>query len=97
MNLLRQIKKRPDEHYYELMDTLNYREQPDYVEIRSILSDQVEIRFSVPCHEWNELVVSKEWKAFQALLEKCQIKQPQKRRLTAKYQQEVYRREVERC
>lgn len=61
---------------------------PGYDEIRSILSDQVVIRFSVPCHGWNELAMSKEWKDFQDLLEKYQTGQPQKQHLTAEYQQE---------
>lgn len=46
--------------------------EPGYNEIKSILSDQVVIRFSVPCHGWNELAMSKEWKDFQDLLEKYQ-------------------------
>ncbi len=43
-----------------------------YEEFRSILSDQVVIRFSVPSRGWRELEESKEWKDFQTLLEKYQ-------------------------
>lgn len=46
--------------------------QEGYEEIKSILSDWVLIQFSVPDHVWNELQKSKEWKDFQALLEKHQ-------------------------
>ena len=43
-----------------------------YVTISSILSDQVVVEFSVPCHEWSKLEASKEWRDFQVLLERCQ-------------------------
>lgn len=43
-----------------------------FEEFRTILSDWVVVRFSVPCHAWNELVESKEWRDFQDLLEKYQ-------------------------
>lgn len=43
-----------------------------FEEFRTILSDWVVVRFSVPCHAWNELVESKEWRDFQNLLEKYQ-------------------------
>lgn len=43
-----------------------------YEEFRSILSDQVVIRFSVPFRAWKELEESKEWKDFQVLLERHQ-------------------------
>ncbi len=62
------------------------RIEPGYDEIKSISSDQVVIRFSVPCHGWNELAISKEWKDFQALLEKYQIGQSQKQHLATEYQ-----------
>ena len=58
-------------------------------EFKSILSDWVVIRFAVPCHAWNELAESKEWKAFQALLEKHQTEYIQKQRSVAGCQQEV--------
>ena len=47
-------------------------------EFRSILSDLVVIRFSVPCHEWNGIAESKEWRDFVNLLEKCQKEYIQK-------------------
>lgn len=43
-----------------------------YEEFKSILSDSVLIRFSVPIHAWSKLEESKEWKAFQSLLEEYQ-------------------------
>lgn len=49
-----------------------HSKQSGYGKIKSILSDWVVIQFSVPCHEWNELETSKEWKNFQDLLEKHQ-------------------------
>lgn len=49
-----------------------------YEELKSILSDWVVIRFSVPDHVWSELVESKEWKDFQALLEQHQTEDIQK-------------------
>ena len=43
-----------------------------YVTIKSVLSDHTAVLFAVSSHEWNELVESKEWRDFQALLEKTQ-------------------------
>lgn len=47
------------------------------------------IRFSVPCHEWNELAKSKEWKDFQTLLEKCQKKKEGGKGMLKKIYQEL--------
>lgn len=46
--------------------------KPGYEVIRSILYEWTIIRFVVPDHAWNELQESKEWKDFEALLEKVQ-------------------------
>ena len=60
-----------------------------YIESTYILSDSVLIQFSVPCHVWNVLEQSKEWKCFQNLLEKYQKEHVQKERQAVECQQEV--------
>lgn len=54
-----------------------------YVTIKYILSDYTAVLFAVPSHEWNELVKSREWRDFQALLEKTQEAFGQQRLPTA--------------
>ena len=59
-----------------------------YEEFKSILSYQVEIRFSVPDREWNKLRESKEWTEFQALLEKTQKEYDPKQHQAAEWPKE---------
>lgn len=59
-----------------------------YLEIKTIVSDRVEIRFSVPDHAWSELRASVEWKAFSILLERIQKESDQKLHSTVIYPQE---------
>ena len=47
-------------------------------EFKSILSDWVVVRFAAPCHAWNEIAESKEWKDLVNLLEKYQKEYTQK-------------------
>ena len=60
-----------------------------YVTIKSVLSDHTAVLFAVPSHEWNELVESKEWRDFQALLEKTQEAFYQQKPPTAEQQWEI--------
>lgn len=76
----------------EKLAVLNEIEEPlklGYEEFTSILSDWVVIRFSVPCHAWNKLRESKEWKAFQVLMEKYQTEHVQKQHLVGECPQGV--------
>lgn len=66
----RHIQEYPKE--MNLPDPVTRIPTEGYVTINYILSDHMTVLFAVPSHEWNELVESKEWKDFQALLEKTQ-------------------------
>lgn len=66
----------------QLVSSIVPREPPrqGYDESKSVLSDWVTVRFSVPDHAWNELQESKAWKDFQSLLEKVQKEHVQRGR-----------------
>ena len=66
----RHIQEYPKE--MNLPDPVTKIPTEGYVTINYILSDHTAVLFAVPSHEWNELVESKEWRDFQALLEKTQ-------------------------
>lgn len=61
----------PSKNYWQC-DLCRPTPKYGYVTYGCILSDHTEVRFLVPNHAWNKLAWSKKWKAFQALLEKCQ-------------------------
>lgn len=63
-----------------LTEPINCIPDHGYATIRNILSDRVAVLFSVTDHEWNRLVWSSEWKAFQVLLEKSQEEYTQRQR-----------------
>ena len=73
----RHIQEYPKE--MNLPDPVTKIPTEGYVTINYILSDHTAVLFAVPSHEWNELVESKEWKDFQALLEKTQEASYQRR------------------
>lgn len=55
-----------------MLDSDRIIPEEGYVVVSNILSNYVAVQFAVPDHEWSELEQSKEWRAFQALLEKAQ-------------------------
>lgn len=56
----------------ELLFPINKIPTEGYVATTHILSAHTAIQFAVPSHEWSVLEKSREWKDFQALLEKIQ-------------------------